>query len=80
MGIFFSICSLIELIIGVVCYMLVLVFILLLIIYFGIDEVLKIVLIFIGIIFFNILMIMDVVKFIFKELIEVIYILGGLRK
>ena len=37
-------------------------------------------LIFIGTIFFNTLMIMDAVKFIPKELIEVTYTLGGLRK
>jgi NitT/TauT family transport system permease protein len=45
----------------------------------GIDEESKIMLIFIGTIFFNTLMIMDAVKFIPKKLIEVTYTLGGRR-
>jgi NitT/TauT family transport system permease protein len=55
-------------------------FIPLLVIYLGIGETSKVMLIFIGTIFFNTLMIMDAVKFIPKELIEVTYTLGGLRK
>ncbi|MBD2655351.1 ABC transporter permease [Synechocystis sp. FACHB-383] len=80
MGTFPSIRSLTEPIIGVVRYMPAPAFIPLLIIYLGIDEASKIALIFIGTIFFNTLMIMDAVKFIPKELIEVTYTLGGLRK
>jgi NitT/TauT family transport system permease protein len=54
-------------------------FIPLLILYLGIDETPKIVLIFIGTIFFNGLMVMDAVKFVPKELIETTYTLGGKR-
>ncbi|MEY2984954.1 MAG: hypothetical protein RLZZ568_1571 [Cyanobacteriota bacterium] len=79
MGTFPSIRSLTEPIIGVVRYMPAPAFIPLLIIYLGIDEASKIMLIFIGTIFFNTLMIMDAVKFIPKELIEVTYTLGGNR-
>ncbi len=79
MGTFPSIRSLMEPIVGVVRYMPAPAFIPLLIIYLGIDEASKIMLIFIGTIFFNTLMIMDAVKFIPKELIEVTYTLGGKR-
>ena len=79
MGTFPSIRSLTEPIIAVVRYMPAPAFIPLLIIYLGIDEASKIMLIFIGTIFFNTLMIMDAVKFIPKELIEVTYTLGGRR-
>ena len=80
MGAFPSIRSLTEPIIGVVRYMPAPAFIPLLVIYLGIGETSKVMLIFIGTIFFNTLMIMDAVKFIPKELIEVTYTLGGLRK
>ncbi len=80
MGAFSSIRSLTEPIIGVVRYMPAPAFIPLLVIYLGIDETSKIMLILIGTIFFNTLMIMDAVKFIPRELIEVTYTLGGLRK
>jgi NitT/TauT family transport system permease protein len=80
MGTFPSIRSLMEPIIGVVRYMPAPAFIPLLIIYLGIGETSKIMLIFIGTIFFNTLMIMDAVKFIPRELIEVTYTLGGTRK
>ncbi|MEB3309709.1 MAG: ABC transporter permease [Snowella sp.] len=80
MGTFSSIRNLTEPIIGVIRYMPAPAFIPLLVIYLGIDEASKVMLIFIGTIFFNTLMIMDAVKFIPKELIEVTYTLGGLRK
>ena len=80
MGTFPSIRSLTEPIVGIVRYMPAPAFIPLLVIYLGIDEASKVMLIFIGTIFFNTLMIMDAVKFIPKELIEVTYTLGGLRK
>ena len=79
MGSFASIRSLFEPIIGIVRYMPAPAFIPLLIIYLGIDETPKIALIFIGTVFFNILMIMDAVKFIPKDLIETTYTLGGSR-
>ena len=49
----------------------------LLIIYLGIGEEPKIALIFLGTIYFNILMVMDAVKFVPKELIETTLTLGG---
>ena len=79
MGSFASIRSLFEPIIAVVRYMPAPAFIPLLIIYLGIGEEPKIALIFIGTVFFNILMIMDAVKFVPKDLIETTYTLGGMR-
>ncbi|KAI9134551.1 ABC transporter permease [Acaryochloris sp. CCMEE 5410] len=79
MGTFTSIRSLLEPIIGIVRYMPAPAFIPLLLIYLGIEELPKITLIFIGTVFFNILMIMDAVKFIPKELLETTYTLGGRR-
>ena len=79
MGTFASIRALFEPIIGIVRYMPAPAFIPLLIIYLGIDEAPKIALIFIGTVFFNILMIMDSVKFVPQDLIETTYTLGGKR-
>ena len=79
MGSFASIRALFEPIIGIVRYMPAPAFIPLLIIYLGIDEAPKIALIFIGTVFFNILMIMDSVKFVPRDLIETTYTLGGNR-
>jgi NitT/TauT family transport system permease protein len=79
MGSFASWRSLLEPIIGIIRYMPAPAFIPLLILYFGLGEVPKILLIFIGTLFFNTLMIMDAVKFVPKELIETTYTLGGRR-
>jgi len=79
MGTFASVRSLLEPIIGIVRYMPAPAFIPLLILYFGLGEVPKILLIFIGTLFFNTLMVMDSVKFVPKELIETTYTLGGKR-
>jgi NitT/TauT family transport system permease protein len=79
MGSFASIRALFEPIAGIIRYMPAPAFIPLLIIYLGIDEAPKIALIFIGTLFFNLLMIMDAVKFIPKDLIETTYTLGGSR-
>lgn len=79
MGTFASIRALFEPIIGIVRYMPAPAFIPLLIIYLGIDEAPKIMLIFIGTLFFNVLMIMDSVKFVPQDLIETTYTLGGKR-
>lgn len=79
MGTFASIRSLTEPIIGIVRYMPAPAFIPLLILYFGLGETPKILLIFIGTLFFNTLMVMDAVKFVPKELIETTYTLGGNR-
>jgi len=80
MGTFPSIRALFEPIVGIVRYMPAPAFIPLLIIYLGIDEAPKIALIFIGTVFFNVLMIMDSVKFVPQDLIETTYTLGGKRK
>ncbi|QUY42397.1 ABC transporter permease [Acaryochloris marina] len=79
MGTFTSIRSLLEPIMGIVRYMPAPAFTPLLLIYLGVDERPKIALIFIGTVFFNILMVMDAVKFIPKELLETTYTLGGRR-
>lgn len=79
MGAFASVRSLFEPISGILRYMPAPAFIPLLIIYLGIGEAPKIALIFIGTLFFNILMIMDAVKFVPKDLIESTYTLGGRR-
>ncbi len=80
MGTFASIRALTEPIIGIVRYMPAPAFIPLLILYFGIGELPKILLIFIGTLFFNTLMVMDAVKFVPQELIETTYTLGGHRQ
>ncbi len=79
MGSFASIRALLEPIFGLVRYMPAPAFIPLLILYLGIGEEPKITLIFIGVFFFNSLMVMDTVKFVSKDLIESTYILGGNR-
>ncbi len=79
MGSFASIRALLEPLFGLVRYMPAPAFIPLLILYLGIGEEPKITLIFIGVFFFNSLMVMDTVKFIPKDLIEATYTLGGSR-
>ncbi|NJL21681.1 MAG: ABC transporter permease [Leptolyngbyaceae cyanobacterium SM1_3_5] len=79
MGTFASVRSLLEPIVGILRYMPAPAFIPLLILYFGLGEEPKILLIFIGTLFFNTLMIMDAVKFVPKDLIEATYTLGGTR-
>ena len=79
MGSFASIRALLEPLFGLVRYMPAPAFIPLLILYLGIGEEPKIMLIFIGVFFFNSLMVMDTVKFVPKELIEATYMLGGNR-
>ncbi|WP_225896518.1 ABC transporter permease [Amazonocrinis nigriterrae] len=79
MGSFPSIRALLEPLFGLMRYMPAPAFIPLLILYLGIGEEPKIMLIFIGVFFFNTLMVMDTVKFVPKELIEATYMLGGDR-
>ncbi len=80
MGSFPSIRALLEPLFGLMRYMPAPAFIPLLILYQGIDEAPKITLIFIGVFFFNSLMVMDTVKFVPKDLIEATYMLGGNRR
>lgn len=79
MGSFASIRALLEPLFGLMRYMPAPAFIPLLILYLGIGEEPKITLIFIGVFFFNSLMVMDTVKFVSKDLIEATYTLGGNR-
>jgi NitT/TauT family transport system permease protein len=79
MGSFSSIRALLEPLFGLMRYMPAPAFIPLLILYLGIGEEPKVTLIFIGVFFFNALMVMDTVKFVPKDLIESTYILGGSR-
>ena len=79
MGSFPSIRALLEPMFGLMRYMPAPAFIPLLILYLGIGEEPKITLIFIGVFFFNSLMVMDTVKFVSKDLIEATYMLGGNR-
>ena len=79
MGSFASIRALLEPIFGLIRYMPAPAFIPLFILYLGIGEEPKIALIFIGVFFFNSLMVMDTVKFVPKDLIEATYTLGGNR-
>ena len=80
MGTFASIRALAEPLIGALRYMPATAFVPLLILYLGLDELPKIVLIFIGTLFFNTLMVMDAVKAVPKELIETSWTLGGGRR
>ncbi|MFM7312863.1 MAG: ABC transporter permease [Cyanobium sp.] len=77
MGSSVVICRLLEPLMGLVRYMPAPAFIPLLIIYFGLGELPKVLLIFIGTVFFNTLMIMDAVKFVPRELVETARTLGG---
>jgi NitT/TauT family transport system permease protein len=79
MGSFPSIRALLEPLFGLMRYMPAPAFIPLLILYLGIGEEPKMTLIFIGVFFFNSLMVMDTVKFVPKDLIEATYMLGGNR-
>ena len=72
-----TICRLLEPLMALIRYMPAPAFIPLLIIYFGLEELPKILLIFIGTVFFNTLMIMDAVKFVPSELVETALTLGG---
>ena len=79
MGSFPSIRAMLEPLFGLMRYMPAPAFIPLLILYLGIGEGPKVTLIFIGVFFFNSLMVMDTVKFVPKDLIEATYMLGGNR-
>ncbi|MCY4332861.1 MAG: ABC transporter permease [Cyanobacteria bacterium MAG CAR1_bin_15] len=80
MGSFATIRALLEPLSGFLRYMPAAAFTPLLIIYLGIDEAPKIALIAIGTVFFNMLMVMDSVKFVPRELIETTLTLGGSRR
>jgi NitT/TauT family transport system permease protein len=80
MGTFPSMESLFSPIVGPVRYMPVAAFIPLIILWAGLGEEAKILIIFLGIVFYNAIMIADAVKFIPGELLNVAYTLGATRR
>jgi NitT/TauT family transport system permease protein len=80
MGANTTFCRLLEPLLALLRYMPAPAFIPLLIIYFGLGELPKVLLIFIGTLFFNTLMIMDAVKFVPRELLETTRTLGGKKR
>lgn len=80
MGTFYSMESLFSPLVGTVRYMPVAAFIPLVILWFGLGELAKVVIIFLGIVFYNAIMIADAVKFIPNELLNAAYTLGANRK
>lgn len=79
MGTFSSIESLLSPIVGTVRYMPVAAFVPLIILWAGLGEAAKVIIIFLGIVFYNAIMIADAVKFIPNELLSVAYTLGASR-
>lgn len=79
MGTFYSMDSLFAPIVGTVRYMPVMAFVPLIIIWVGLGEVSKIIIIFLGVVLYNAMMVADAVKFIPNEMINVAYTLGANR-
>lgn len=80
MGTFHSMESLFMPLIGPIRYMPIAAFIPLIILWVGLDETAKVLIIFLGIVFYNAIMIADAVKFIPSELLNVAYTLGANRR
>ena len=80
MGTFYSINSLFSPIVGTVRYMPAAAFTPLILVWFGLGEDAKVVMICLGIVFYNAIMIADAVKFIPSELLNVAYTLGSTRR
>ena len=79
-GTFYSMESLFGSFIGVVRYMPVAAFMPLIVLWVGLGETSKILIVFLGIIFYNAIMIADTVKFIPSEMLNTAYTLGANRK
>ena len=79
MGTFYSMESLFGSIVGVVRYMPIAAFMPLIILWAGLGELSKILIIFLGIVFYNAIMIADAVKFIPNEMLNAAYTLGANR-
>ena len=79
MGTFHSMDSLFSPIVGTVRYMPVAAFTPLILVWFGLGEEAKIVMIALGVVFYNAIMIADAVKFIPDEMLNVAYTLGANR-
>ena len=79
MGTFQSMESLFSPIVGTVRYMPVAAFVPLIVLWLGLEEATRITIIFLGIVFYNAIMVADAVKFIPNELLSVAYTLGANR-
>ncbi len=79
MGTFRSMESLIQPIVGTIRYMPVAAFVPLIIIWVGLGEPSKVIIVFMGIFFVNVMMIADAVKFVPEEMVSVSYTLGARR-
>ena len=79
MGTFGSMESLFSPIVGTVRYMPVAAFVPLIVLWLGLDEPTRVTIIFLGIVFYNAIMVADAVKFIPTELLSVAYTLGANR-
>lgn len=80
MGTFPSMESLFSPIVGTVRYMPVVAFVPLIIIWVGLGEEAKVLIIFLGVVLYNAMMVADAVKFIPDEMLNVAYTLGSNRK
>ncbi len=80
MGAFHSMDSLFAPIVGTVRYMPVTAFVPLIVIWVGLGEESKILIIFLGVVLYNAMMVADAVKFIPNEMINVAYTLGATRR
>jgi NitT/TauT family transport system permease protein len=80
MGTFHSMDSLFAPIVGTVRYMPVTAFVPLIIIWLGLGEASKVLIIMLGVVLYNAIMIADAVKFIPNDMINVAYTLGGDRR
>ena len=79
MGTFYSMESLFGSFVGVVRYMPIAAFMPLIVLWAGLGEVSKVLIIFLGIVFYNAIMIADAVKFIPTEMLNAAYTLGANR-
>jgi NitT/TauT family transport system permease protein len=80
MGTFYSMDSLFAPLVGTVRYMPVTAFVPLIIIWLGLGEASKVLIIMLGVVLYNAIMIADAVKFIPSDMINVAYTLGGNRR
>jgi NitT/TauT family transport system permease protein len=80
MGTFYSLDSLLAPIVGTVRYMPVTAFVPLIVIWLGLEEPSKILIIMLGVVLYNAIMVADAVKFIPNEMINVAYTLGANRR
>ena len=79
MGTFYSMESLFGSFVGIVRYMPVAAFMPLIVLWAGLGETAKVLIVFLGIVFYNAIMIADTVKFIPNEMLQVAYTLGANR-